>query len=64
MKVGDLVKCVEGPCPTVDGGVGIVIQVEDYRNPFDPPGLSVRVQWPNEDLWYHGKDLEIVNESR
>ena len=77
MKVGDLVKCVAGLLgPNGDGGFGIIVQVEDYtdqfdpapisdyRNPFDPPGLSVRVQWPHEDLWYHAKDLEIVNESR
>ncbi len=60
MKVGDLVKCVAGACRTVDDGVGIVIQVEDYSK----AGLSVRVQWLNEDLWYHGEDLEVVNESR
>ena len=58
MKVGDLVACVEGPCESVDGGFGIVIQVEEY----DQDGLSVRVQWTNEDLWYEEKDLEVVNE--
>ena len=64
-KVGDLVKCVEGLLgPNGDGGFGIIVQVEDYTDQFDPPGLSVRVQWPHEDLWYHAKDLEIVNESR
>ena len=41
MKVGDLVKCVEGACMSVDGGYGIVIQVNEY----DSRKLSVHVQW-------------------
>ena len=64
MKVGDLVKCIEGPCTNVDGGTGIVIQVEDYNSPFDPPGRSVNVLWSSEDLWYYERDLEVINESR
>ena len=60
MKVGDLVKCVEGACMSVDAGVGIVIQVLEYT--YD--GLSVHVQWSAEDLWYEEEDLEVVNESR
>ena len=60
MKVGDLVKCIEGPCHSVDGGVGIVIQIEKY----DPDNLSVHVQWDSESLWYHDEDLEVVVESR
>ena len=66
MKIGDLVKCIEGAVSYVDGGTGIVIEVEDYSNPFDRlgDGLSVRVQWAEDDLWYHGKDLEVVSESR
>ena len=59
MKVGDLVVCTEGPCASVDGGFGIVIQVEEYAL----EGLSVRVQWANEDLWYEEKDLEVVSET-
>ena len=58
MKVGDLVKCVEGACMSVDAGVGIVIQVQQY----DPDGLSIHVQWSTEDLWYEEQDLEVVNE--
>ena len=58
MKVGDLVKCVEGACMSVDSGVGIVIQVQQY----DPDGLSIHVQWSTEDLWYEEQDLEVVNE--
>ena len=64
MKVGDLVRCTEGPCPQVDGGIGIVIQVENYGSPNYHPGLSVLVQWAHEDLWYDGEDLEVVSESR
>ena len=60
MKVGDLVVCVEGPCTSVDGGLGIVIQIGEYT----PGELSVCVQWANEDLWYEEKDLEVVNEGR
>ena len=58
MKVGDLVKCVEGACMSVDAGVGIVIQVQEYT--YD--GLSVHVQWPTEDLWYEAEDLEVIGE--
>ena len=47
MKVGDLVKCIKGACASVDGGVGIVIQIEKYESAED---LSVHVQWPAEDL--------------
>tara|TARA_R100000008_G_C3584305_1_gene170944 strand:- start:1724 stop:1906 length:183 start_codon:yes stop_codon:yes gene_type:complete len=60
VKVGDLVRCVEGACTSVDGGVGIVIQVEKY----DPNQLSIHVQWQNESLWYHGEDLEVISENR
>ena len=60
MKVGDLVKCIEGACMSVDAGVGIIIQVQEY----DPDGLSVHVQWANDSLWYHKNDLEVINESR
>ncbi len=60
MKVGDLVRCIEGACMSVDGGVGIVIQVEEYR----PGQMSVHVQWQADSLWYHREDLEVVNESR
>ena len=58
MKVGDLVKCVHGACMSVDGGVGIVIQVEKY----DPDGLSVHVQWEKDSLWYEEQDLEVIND--
>ncbi len=44
---------------TVDAGVGIVIQIEEY----DPDELSIHVQWSGESLWYEEKDLEVVNES-
>ena len=60
MKVGDLVKCIKGACASVDGGVGIVIQIEKYESAED---LSVHVQWPAEDLWYEMEDLKVVNES-
>ncbi len=60
MKVGDLVRCIEGPCQSVDGGVGIVIQIEKH----DPDQLSVCVQWKDESLWYEEEDLEVINESR
>lgn len=60
MKVGDLVRCVEGACMSVDGGTGVVIQVEDY----DPDQLSIHVQWQSDNLWYHIEDLEVINESR
>lgn len=59
MKVGDLVKCIEGACMVVDGGVGIIIQIEKY----DPDALSVCVQWASDFLWYEEKDLELINES-
>lgn len=59
MKVGDLVKCTEGFCSSVDGGLGIVLHVREY----DPDCLSVHVQWAEEDLWYQIEDLEVVNES-
>ncbi len=58
MKVGDLVRCTEGACMSVDGGVGIVIQIEKY----DPDNLSVHVQWDSASLWYHDEDLEVVVE--
>ena len=58
MKVGDLVRCIEGACLSVDGGVGIVIQMEKY----DPDTLSVHVQWRDESLWYEEEDLEVVVE--
>ena len=60
MKVGDLVRCIEGACMSVDGGVGIVIQVEKY----DPDQLSIHVQWQSDSLWYHSEDLEVINETR
>ena len=60
MKVGDLVKCVEGACMSVDAGVGIVIQMEKY----DLVSLSVHVQWKSESLWYEEEDLEVIIESR
>ena len=60
MKVGDLVKCVKGACMSVDGGVGIVIQIEKYEMAEE---LSIHVQWPDEDLWYEKEDLEVINES-
>ena len=59
MNVGDLVKCVEGACMSVDGGYGIVIQVNEY----DSRKLSVHVQWAEESLWYEEKDLEVVSET-
>jgi hypothetical protein len=58
MKVGDLVRCIEGACMTVDAGIGIVIQVEEY----DPDKLSIHVQWSADSLWYEKKDLEVVSE--
>lgn len=60
MKVGDLVKCTEGACMSIDGGIGIVIQVQEY----DPDDLSVHVQWTEDSLWYQAKDLEVINENR
>ena len=60
LKVGDLVKCVEGSCRGVDDGPGIVIQVDAYA----PEKLSVHVQWADDDLWYEAEDLEVINESR
>ena len=56
IKAGDLVRCVEGVCMSVDGGLGIVIQVAEY----DPDDLSVQVQWAEDSLWYEAKDLEVV----
>lgn len=41
---------------SVDGGLGIVIQVAEY----DPDDLSVHVQWAEDSLWYEAKDLEVV----
>ena len=58
--MGDLVVCIEGPCAKVDGGVGIVIQIE----PWDADEPSVHVQWANDSLWYKEQDLEVVIESR
>ena len=65
LLVGDLVVCTEGPCLSVDGGVGVVLQVKnyDFSRP-DTPTLSVHVQWAHEDLWYDSKDLEVISESR
>ena len=62
MKVGDLVKCIEGSCAGVDDGVGIVLQVITQPHIVDASDTSVHVQWPNEDLWYHQEDLEVVSE--
>ncbi len=45
---------------SVDGGAGVVIQIESY----DPDGLSIHVQWVGESLWYEEKDLEVINGSR
>ena len=59
MKVGDLVRCIEGACMSVDGRYGIVIQVNEY----DSRKLSVHVQWETESLWYEEKDLEVVSET-
>jgi hypothetical protein len=59
MNVGDLVRCIEGACMSVDGGVGIVVQIEEY----DPDQLSICVQWPGDFLWYEEKDLEVINDS-
>jgi|TARA_R110002073_G_scaffold204015_1_gene363849 hypothetical protein len=61
VKVGDLVKCIEGACMNVDGGVGIVIQVVKYEMAEE---LSIHVQWSGEDLWYEKGDLEVIDESR
>ena len=61
MKVGDLVKCIEGACMKVDGGVGIVIQIVKYEMAKE---LSIHVQWPGEDLWYEEKELEVISDSR
>ncbi len=58
MQVGDLVRCIEGPHMSIDGGVGIVIQIEQY----DPDELSVHVQWVNDSLWYEKKDLEVISD--
>lgn len=44
---------------SVDGGYGIVIQVNEY----DSRKLSVHVQWAEESLWYEEKDLEVVSET-
>ncbi len=60
MKVGDLVRCIEGPCQSVDDGIGLVIRVQ--KN--DPDQMSIHVQWLTDDLWYHEEDLEVINESR
>lgn len=59
MKVGDLVKCIEGVCIGVDSGVGIIIQVMSYNEGQD---ASIHVQWPEDDLWYHPEDLEVLGE--
>jgi hypothetical protein len=59
MKGGDLVRCTEGFCLSVDGGAGIVLEIKDY----DPDCLSVHVQWAEDNLWYHIEDLEIINEN-
>ena len=58
MKVGDLVKCIEGAAMDVDSGVGIVIQIDEY----DIDELSVHVQWSYESLWYEEKDLMVVTD--
>jgi len=58
MKVGDLVRCIEGACMSVDAGVGIVIQIEEW----DADKLSVCVQWPDDFLWYEEQDLEPIGE--
>ena len=58
MKVGDLVKCIEGACMNVDGGFGIIIQLHEY----DPDDLSICVQWEGDFLWYEEKDLEVISD--
>jgi len=58
MKVGDLVKCIEGACMGVDGGFGIIIKLQEY----DPDDLSVCVQWADDFLWYEEKDLEVISD--
>ena len=58
MKVGDLVRCIEGACMTVDGGIGVVIQEKSY----EPDGLSICVQWAHDFLWYEEKDLEVISD--
>lgn len=58
MRVGDLVKCKNGACMYIDGGVGIIIQIEKY----DPDNLSICVQWNDDFLWYEKDDLEVINE--
>jgi hypothetical protein len=62
VKVGDLVKCTEGACMRIDGGVGIVVQVEKYED--CDTGLSICVQWATDYLWYEKYDLEVISESR
>ena len=60
MKPGDLVRCKEGPCSYVDGGVGIVIQTIRTSQEV----ISVHVMWSTDDLWYQHTDLEVIHEGR
>ena len=61
MKVGDLVRCIMRPCDYVDGGVGIVIKIDEHDpESFHPQGICV--QWERESLWYEERDLEVINE--
>ena len=46
----------------IDGGVGIVVQVEKYED--CDTGLSICVQWATDYLWYEKYDLEVISESR
>ena len=60
IKPGDLVRCKEGPCAYVDGGIGIVLQAVRTSQEV----ISVHVMWATDDLWYLHTDLEVVHESR
>tara|TARA_R100001132_G_C3205679_1_gene50953 strand:+ start:58 stop:267 length:210 start_codon:yes stop_codon:yes gene_type:complete len=68
MKIGDLVTfCPEAwGTPLEDRPLGVVMNVEDYRDGIEPEHfLMVTAIFPGDDIPYSSKieDFEIVNEN-
>ncbi len=59
MKVGDLVWLDPRQFYEYDEHIGIVIDIKET-----PDGKLVKVGWNDGEVaWFHGDELEVINES-
>ncbi len=60
MEVGDLVWLDRRQFYEYDEHVGIIIEIMET-----PDGKLIKVAWEDSQVaWFHGDELEVLNESR